>query len=173
MFQMKFGEMREGRMNKIDIVCVGKLKEGYLINAIDEYSKRLRTYCKLTIIEVADEKIQEKMSKKQEDILRKKEGEKILSKVADKAFVIALDIDGQMLGSIEFTRFLEEKANRGYSHIMFIIGGSIGLCDKVLERADYKLSFSKMTFPHQLFRVMLIEQIYRVYKIRSNETYHK
>ncbi len=173
MFQMKFGDVRKFRMNKIDIVCIGKLKETYLINAMDEYSKRLKSYCKLTIIEQADEKIHEKMSKKQEILLKQKEGEKILTKVADNGFVIALDIDGEMLGSVELTRFLEEKANRGHSHIVFIIGGSLGLCDKVLSRANYKLSFSKMTFPHQLFRVMLIEQIYRVYKIRLNETYHK
>ncbi len=160
-------------MKKIDIICVGKLKEKFFQEAINEYSKRLKSYCKFNIIEVSDEKIPDKASFKEELKVKDKEADKILSKIPENAFVIALVIEGKMLSSQELTQLMQTTALNGTSHIVFVIGGSLGLDEKVISRANYKLSFSKMTFPHQLFRIMLIEQIYRAYKIHSNEVYHK
>ncbi len=156
-------------MKKVDIVCVGKLKEKYLEQAISEYSKRLQSYCKLNIIEVSDEKI----PKNESSEVPVKEAVKIMNKIPDTAFVIALVIDGEMLSSEGLTELMQGQALRGNSHFIFVIGGSLGLGEAVINRANYKLSFGKMTFPHQLFRVMLVEQIYRAYKINANETYHK
>lgn len=157
---------------KISIVCVGKVKEKYFVDAIKEYCKRLSRYAEMNIIEVNDEKCPESLSPAEEMQVKIAEGERILSKIKD-GFVIALAIDGKMLKSEELAQFIQDKMVMGISHIYFVIGGSLGLSDEVLKRADYKLSFSKMTFPHQLMRVILLEQIYRAERIMKNEPYHK
>lgn len=158
---------------KITLITVGKIKEKYLEDAIAEYSKRLSRYCKLEIVQVADEKTPDRASEVMEEQIKDKEGEKILSHVKDGAYVIALAIDGRMVSSEELAELIDGLGVRGESHIQFVIGGSLGLSKKVLGRADYKLSFSKMTFPHQLMRVILLEQIYRSYRIINGEPYHK
>ncbi len=141
-----------------EIVCVGKIKEKYLKLGIDEFKKRLSKYCKLDVIELDDEKAPENLSDKEMLMIKDKEGKKILSKVKANSYVIALAIDGKNLSSEELADTMSKLAVRGSSHITFIIGGSLGLSDEVLSRADYKLSFSKMTFPHQLMRLILLEQ---------------
>ena len=158
---------------KISIITVGKIKEKYLKDAIAEYSKRLGKYCKLEIIEVADEKTPDAASETVEDAIRAKEGERIMKYVRDDAYVITLEIAGTQLTSEGLAGKIEQLGIQGKSHITFIIGGSIGLGKQVLARSDYALSFSKMTFPHQLIRVILLEQIYRSYRIISGEPYHK
>lgn len=158
---------------KITLITVGKIKEKYLEDAIAEYSKRLSRYCKLEIVQVADEKTPDRAGEVMEEQIKDKEGEKILSHVKDGAYVIALAIDGRMVSSEELAELIDGLGVRGESHIQFVIGGSLGLSKKVLGRADYKLSFSKMTFPHQLMRVILLEQIYRSYRIINGEPYHK
>ena len=158
---------------KITVIGVGRLKEKYWQAAIDEYSKRLSKYVKLDIIEVPDEKAPENLSAAEEEIVKKNEGESILKNIKDGAYVIALAINGKMLSSEELSEFLNERMVRGAGHIVFVIGGSLGLSPEVLDRADYKLSFSKMTFPHQMMRVILLEQFYRAVKIMKNEPYHK
>ena len=158
---------------KITIVTVGKIKEKYLRDAIAEYTKRLSKYCKLEIVEVADEKTPDKASEGIEKGILQKEGERILKNIAEDAFVITLEIEGEMLDSVEFSKKIEQLGVQGKSHICFVIGGSIGLGDDVLKRSNYALSFSKMTFPHQLMRVILLEQIYRAYRIQMKEPYHK
>ncbi|WP_317312141.1 23S rRNA (pseudouridine(1915)-N(3))-methyltransferase RlmH [Clostridium thermobutyricum] len=157
----------------ITLITVGKLKEKYLKQAIDEYSKRLSRYCKLEIIELNDEKTPDNASEKEEQLIKEKEGKQILSKIKENAFVIAMDLGGKNLTSEEFSKFIEQNGVMGNSNIIFLIGGSLGLSDEVKKRANYKLCFSKMTFPHQLFRVMLLEQIYRGFRIMKNEPYHK
>ena len=157
----------------ITLITVGKLKEKYLNQAIDEYSKRLSRYCKLEIIELNDEKTPDNASEKEEQLIKEKEGKQILSKIKENAFVIAMDLGGKNLTSEEFSKFIEQNGVMGNSNIVFLIGGSLGLSDEVKKRANYKLCFSKMTFPHQLFRVMLLEQIYRGFRIMKNEPYHK
>jgi 23S rRNA (pseudouridine1915-N3)-methyltransferase len=158
---------------KITILCVGKIKEKYFTMAIDEYSKRLNRYCKLEIIEVADEKTIDQAGEAIENQIKKTEGGRILKNIKDGAFVITLAIQGNALTSEELADKIEKLGVGGASHLIFIIGGSLGLSEEVLQRADYKLSFSKMTFPHQLMRVILLEQIYRAYRINLNEPYHK
>ena len=158
---------------RITMVTVGKIKEKYLKDAIAEYSKRLGKYCKLEIIEVADEKTPENASATEEDMIRQKEGERILKYIKEDAYVVALAIDGQMLSSEKLAEKIKLLGIQGTSHIAFIIGGSIGLSQEVLSRAHYQLSFSKMTFPHQLMRVILLEQVYRSYRIITGEPYHK
>ena len=158
---------------KISIVCVGKLKEKYWTMAVDEYSKRLGKYVKLEIIELPDEKAPESMSAAQEEQVKAKEGERILKAIKDDTYVVTLEIEGKQLTSVELAELIEEKKLRGVSHIAFVIGGSLGLSDEVIKKADYHLSFSKMTFPHQLMRVVLLEQIYRAERINKNEPYHK
>lgn len=158
---------------RITVISVGKLKEKYLKDAIAEYSKRLSKYCKLEIIEVADEKTQEHASEVVEEGIRSKEAERILKNVKEDAFVITLEISGKPLTSEELANQIEKLGIQGISHIVFIIGGSIGLGKEVLARSNYALSFSKMTFPHQLMRVILLEQIYRSYRIINGEPYHK
>ena len=158
---------------RINIVCVGKIKEKYLKLGIDEFKKRLSKYCKLEIIELEDEKAPENLSDKEMLIIKEKEGKRILSKIKDNSYVIALAIDGKNLSSEELADTMSKLAVRGNSHITFVIGGSLGLSDEVLKRADYKLSFSKMTFPHQLMRLILLEQVYRAFRINNNEPYHK
>ena len=158
---------------KISIITVGKIKEKYLKDAIDEYSKRLSKYCKLEIIEVADEKTPDNASEVVEDNIRSKEAERILKYVKEDAYVVTLEIDGKQLTSEELANKIEKIGVQGTSHIIFIIGGSIGLGKEVLAKSNYALSFSKMTFPHQLMRVILLEQIYRSYRINNREPYHK
>lgn len=148
----------------IKIVCVGKIKEKYLSLAIAEYLKRLSKYTKVDIVQVADEANAEKALKV--------EGEKIISKIRDDEYVIALDISGEGVSSIDFAKKINNVFN-SYSKLTFVIGGSYGLSSQVKKRSNYLLSFSKMTFPHQMFRVILLEQIYRAYKINNNESYHK
>ena len=158
---------------KITCVTVGKIKEAYFTGAIAEYQKRLSRYCKLEIIELPDEKTPDNASEAQEQQIKEKEGERILKVLEDDAYVIALAIEGKMPDSVELSQKLERLGVQGVSHIMFIIGGSLGLSREVLKRADEKLSFSRMTFPHQLMRVILLEQIYRGYRIMKGEPYHK
>ena len=158
---------------RINIVCVGKIKEKYLKLGIDEFKKRLSKYCKLEIIELEDEKAPENLSDKEMLMIKEKEGKKILSKIKDNSYVIALAIDGKNLSSEELAETINKLGVRGISNITFVIGGSLGLSDEVLSRADYKLSFSKMTFPHQLMRLILLEQVYRAYRIINGEPYHK
>lgn len=158
---------------KVTIVCVGKLKEKYWRDAIAEYSKRLSRYMKLDIIELADEKAPETMSPAQEAEVKDKEGQRILKNVKDDAFVVALAVEGKQLSSEELADFMAKKGVSGVSHMVFIIGGSLGLSPAVMKRADFALSFSKMTFPHQMMRVVLLEQIYRSERIQRNEPYHK
>ena len=159
---------------KISIICVGKIKERYWNMAIEEYLKRLNRYVNIKILEVSDEKLFENMSELDEDIIKKKEGEKILKNIKSKYdFCVLLDINGKNLDSKELANFIEEKTLNSVCHIIFIIGGSLGVSKEVFNRANYCLSFSKMTFTHQMMRVILLEQIYRVFKINKNEPYHK
>ena len=158
---------------KITVITVGKITEKYLKDAIAEYSKRLSRYCKLEILEVADEKTPDGASEIVEENIREKEGERILKLIKEDAYVITLEISGKMLTSEELADRIETLGIQGKSHLVFVIGGSIGLGREVLRRSDYALSFSKMTFPHQLMRVILLEQIYRSYRIINGEPYHK
>ena len=160
-------------MQKIKIVCVGKIKEKFYTMAVDEYVKRLSRYCKLEIVELPDEKTPDNASDTVNDMIKKTEADKILKNIKDDAYVITLEILGKMLDSVEMSKKLDRLAIEGAGEIIFVIGGSLGLHESVSRRADYKLSFSKMTFPHQLKRVILLEQIYRAYRISSNEPYHK
>ena len=158
---------------KVTLLTVGKVKEKFYVQAIEEFSKRLGRYCKLEIVEVADEKTPDNASALMEDQIRQKEGERLMKYIREDAYVIALAIDGKMRSSEELADHLEKLGVGGVSHIQFIIGGSLGLSPQVLGRANERLSFSKMTFPHQLMRVILLEQIYRAFKILNNENYHK
>ena len=158
---------------KISVIAVGKIKEKYLKDAVTEYSKRLSRYCKLEIIEAADEKTPDHASVAVEDTIRAKEGERLLKHIRDDMYVITLEIGGKMLTSEEFAEKIETLGVQGKSSIAFVIGGSNGLGEEVLKRSDFALSFSKMTFPHQLMRVVLLEQVYRGYRIVNGEPYHK
>lgn len=158
---------------KITVITVGKIKEKYLKDAIAEYSKRLSKYCKLEIVEVADEKTPDNASETVWNVIRDKEADRILKYIKDDAYIITLEIGGRMLSSEELAEKIEKLGIQGTSHIIFIIGGSIGLGRSVLEKSDFALSFSKMTFPHQLMRVILLEQVYRSYRIINGEPYHK
>jgi 23S rRNA (pseudouridine1915-N3)-methyltransferase len=157
----------------ISIVSVGKLKEKYLKMGIDEYLKRLNSYAKVEVIEVADEKAPEELSELEMIQVKQKEGERILTKISQDTYVIALAINGKMQSSEELADTLDKLATYGKSKIAFVIGGSLGLSEEVLKRANEKLSFSKMTFPHQLMKLILVEQIYRAFRINRNEPYHK
>lgn len=158
---------------KITIISVGKIKEKYYRDAVAEYEKRLSRYCKLDIIEVEDEKTPDKASIAEEEQIKAREAERILKHIKDDAFLITLEIDGDMCDSTGLAQKLERLGIQGISHIQFVIGGSLGLHNNVYGQADMHLSFSKMTFPHQLMRVILLEQIYRSYRIMNNEPYHK
>lgn len=158
---------------KITILCVGKIKENYLRDGIAEYVKRLSKYAKIQIIEVPDEKIPEHAGAKDEEIIRLKEGKQLLRQKKTDAYTIALAIDGKKLDSVSFADKIMQLGIQGVSHIQFVIGGSLGLSDEMLSGADFKLSFSDMTFPHQLMRLILCEQIYRAYRIIHKEPYHK
>ena len=156
----------------IEILCVGKIKEQYLKDALSEYAKRLQRYCNLKITEVADEKTPDK-GIAEEELVKKKEGERLMRFLREQAYVIVLEIRGAQVDSVAFADALNDLAVQSVSDIQFVIGGSLGLAPAVLERADWKLSFSKMTFPHQLMRVILLEQIYRACRIINHEPYHK
>ena len=157
----------------ISIVTVGKLKEKYLKLGIEEYVKRLNSYAKIDVIEVADEKAPEELSTTEMIQVKNKEGDRILAKIHPDTYVIALAIEGKQKSSEELADTLDKLATYGKSKIAFVIGGSLGLSQDILQRADEKLSFSKMTFPHQLMRLILVEQIYRAYRINRGEPYHK
>lgn len=157
----------------ITVITVGKIKEKYFTMAIDEYAKRLGRYVKLDILEVPDEKTPDGASENEEELIRGKEGERIIKNIRDGSYVITLEIEGKMLDSVELSEKINKIGVSGKGHITFIIGGSLGLSREVKARSDFKLSFSKMTFPHQLMRVVLLEQIYRSYRILNNEPYHK
>ncbi|MCI9066056.1 MAG: 23S rRNA (pseudouridine(1915)-N(3))-methyltransferase RlmH [Lachnospiraceae bacterium] len=158
---------------KITLITVGKIKEKFFRDAADEYGKRLSRYCKLDIREAADEKTPEKASQIQCEQILQKEGERILKLMPEDAFVITLEIEGRRLTSEAFASQIERLGVNGTSHIAFVIGGSIGLHNSIKKRADLAVSFSDMTFPHQLMRVVLLEQIYRAYRIINREPYHK
>ena len=157
----------------ITVLCVGKVKESFMREAIDEYSKRLSRYVKLQIVEVSDEKTPENASEAENSRIISTEGERILSKIKDSDYVCALAINGRMYTSEEFSSYLDLAQIKSKGNLVFIIGGSLGLSQAVLKRANDSISFSKMTFPHQLMRVILLEQIYRAYRIMNKEPYHK
>ena len=158
---------------RITLLTVGRIKERYLEEAIREYAKRLGRYCRLTIAEIPDEKTPDGAGEALERQIKEKEGQRLLARIKDGDFVIALAIEGRMLSSEELAARLERLGVDGVSHIVFVIGGSLGLSEAVLRRADFSLGFSRMTFPHQLMRVVLLEQIYRSFRINAGEPYHK
>ena len=158
---------------KITILAVGKLKEKYWKQAISEYEKRLSAYSKIEIIEVPDEKAPENMSDKEIEQVKEKEGQRLLAKIKPQATVITLEIQGKVLSSEGLAEEMQRRMTQGQSDFVFVIGGSNGLHEDVLQRSNYALSFSKMTFPHQMMRVVLIEQVYRAFKIMRGEAYHK
>ena len=157
----------------IRILYVGKIREKAFQGAIDEYAKRLSRYCRLSFFSVADEKTPDGASVVMEDSIRAKEGERLLSLIRERDYVIALDLKGEALDSPSLAARLDELSVRGHSSLAFVIGGSLGLSGRVLDRADWRLSFSKLTFPHQLMQVILLEQIYRCFRIIKGEPYHK
>lgn len=172
MFQKKLAEQGEKAMN-IHLITVGKLKEKYLQLGVSEFEKRLQTYCKLKVDEVRDEQAPMQLSEKELLQVKQKEGQRILQKVKPTEYVIALDIQGVSWTSEQLAQEMDKLSTSGKSSIAFIIGGSNGLSDEVLQRANQKLSFSKMTFPHQLMKLILLEQVYRAFKIQRGEPYHK
>lgn len=158
---------------KITVISVGKIKEKYFSDAIKEYSKRLSKYCKLYEETIPDERADDNFSSSEIEQVKIKEGQKILNRIPQNSYIIVLDIKGIHINSEEFAKKIDTLSVNGVSNITFIIGGSNGLWEEVISRADFLLSFSNMTFPHQLFKVILFEQIYRAFKINTNETYHK
>ena len=156
----------------VRIVCVGKLKEKYFEDACAEFIKRLSRFCTLDVVEVADEKAPESLHPADEDLVREKEGRRILKAIGQKDFVVALAIDGRQMTSEQFSAYLSEKEAEARP-LTFVIGGSLGLSPEVYARANAKISFSKMTFPHRIARLLLLEQLYRGFKILHNEAYHK
>jgi 23S rRNA (pseudouridine1915-N3)-methyltransferase len=160
-------------MLHIQVVCVGKMKEKYWVDACAEYAKRLTAYCKLTTIEVADEKAPDHCTEHEMNLIKDKEGQRILAALRSDDFVVALAIQGQSWSSEQLANQIEDWVTYGKSRIVFVIGGSLGLANGVLERADVKLSFSKMTFPHQMVRVFLLEQVYRAFRIIRGHAYHR
>ena len=157
----------------ITLITVGRIKEKYYRDAVEEYTKRLSRYCRLDIVEVADEKTPDGASEALETQIKQKEAERIFKHIREDTYCIALAIEGEKRDSMNFARHIEKLGVSGKSSITFVMGGSLGLHDSILEKADEKLSFSDMTFPHQLMRVILLEQIYRAYRIINNEPYHK
>ena len=157
----------------ITVICVGKIKEKFYREAVCEYSKRLSKFCKLNIIEVDDEEAGQNLSEASENLIKEKEGERILKKIPSSAYVITLEIEGKKYDSLSFSKNIENLCIKGCSNICFIIGGSLGLSHSVKKISNEKLSFSDMTFPHQLMRVILSEQIYRAFRIMRGEPYHK
>ena len=158
---------------KIQIICIGKLKEKYWTEAVAEYSKRLQRFCTLEIVEMKEARLPDKASAADEENVKLEEGRSILKQISDSTYVITLEVLGKAFSSEELAGKIEDLAGMGRSDIAFVIGGSLGLSAEVSRRADFKLSFSRMTFPHQMMRVILLEQIYRSFKINRNETYHK
>ena len=158
---------------KITIICVGKIKEKFYTDAINEYRKRLSSYCRLDIIQVDDEKTQKNASGTEMDVVKRKEAKRVLKQIKEDDYVITLEIRGTELDSLQLAEKIKQLEVHGTRNLVFIIGGSLGLHASVSSRADFKLSFSKMTFPHQLMRVILLEQIYRSYRIICGEPYHK
>lgn len=157
----------------INVICVGNLKEKYWVDACAEYQKRLKRFCTFNVIELKESKLPKNASQADEQTVIEKEGESILAKIGKDDYVIAMEIEGKQIDSVQLSKKIETVTLQGKSTIDFIIGGSLGLSNAVKSRADYGLSFSKMTFPHQLARVMLLEQVYRAFMISSNATYHK
>lgn len=158
---------------KVTVIAVGKIKEKYLKDAIAEYSKRLGKYCKLEIIETVDEKTPDNASEAEEELIRTKEAQRILKHIRPDAYVVTLEIEGEQMASEQFAEKIRRLGVQGISHVVFVIGGSIGLGREVRARSDLTLSFSKMTFPHQLMRAILLEQVYRGFRIINGEPYHK
>lgn len=157
----------------ITVICIGKLKEKYWTAAIDEYSKRLKGYCSLDIIELKEARLPDKAGLAEELAVKEAEGEEILKRIKDNQYVITLEVKGKMLSSEKLAEKVESLGIDGHSNVVFVIGGSLGLSAAVSKRANFKLSFSEMTFPHQMMRVILLEQVYRAFKIIRNEAYHK
>ena len=157
----------------ITVICIGKLKEKYWTAAIDEYSKRLKGYCSLDIIELKEARLPDKAGPAEELAVKEAEGEEILKKIKDNQYVITLEVKGKMLSSEKLAEKMGTLAIDGQSNVVFVIGGSLGLSAAVSKRANFKLSFSELSFPHQLMRVILLEQVYRAFKINRNEAYHK
>jgi 23S rRNA (pseudouridine1915-N3)-methyltransferase len=157
----------------ISIIAVGKVKEKYLTQGIEEFLKRLTSYAKVTIIEIKEEQAPENLSTSEMEQVKQREGERILASIKADTTVVALAIEGKNLSSEELAKLLDDYATYGKSNVAFVIGGSLGLADTVLKRADMKLSFSRMTFPHQLMRLILVEQVYRAFRINRGEPYHK
>ncbi len=157
----------------INLIVVGRVREKYINEGINEFKKRLSSYCDLKIIEVADEPAPDNLSKREEELVKNKEGEKILKRIPKNTYIIPLVIEGRQLKSEGLAEKIENLGIDGFSDITFIIGGSIGISDEIIKMANFKLSFSKMTFPHQLMRLILLEQIYRSFRIIRNEPYHK
>ncbi|MDA3812106.1 MAG: 23S rRNA (pseudouridine(1915)-N(3))-methyltransferase RlmH [Spirochaetaceae bacterium] len=158
---------------KITVISIGKLKEKYLKSGMDEYIKRLSRYCVIEQIELSDEKCPESLSPAEKEMIKDVEGKKILSRLKPGTYIISLEIDGKMLSSEALSSFIEKVTISGKNHITFLIGGSLGLSDEVKNKSDFSLSFSKMTFPHQMMKLILLEQIYRSFRILKNEPYHK
>lgn len=159
-------------MLSINIICIGKIKEKFFKDSIDEYSKRLTKYCKLNILELPDEKIPDKINSNIENEIKSKECNNIINHIKKDSYIICLDLNGKEFSSEEFSKNIENISMQS-SNITFIIGGSLGLNEKILNLANQKICFSKLTFPHQLIRVFLLEQIFRAFKISNNETYHR
>ncbi|MBR5316129.1 MAG: 23S rRNA (pseudouridine(1915)-N(3))-methyltransferase RlmH [Firmicutes bacterium] len=157
----------------ITVICIGKLKEKYWTAAIDEYSKRLKGYCNLDIVELKESRLPDKAGPAEELAVKEAEGEEILKRIKDNQYVITLEVKGKMLSSEKLAEKVETLGIDGHSNVVFVIGGSLGLSAAVSKRANFKLSFSEMTFPHQMMRVILLEQVYRAFKIIRNEAYHK
>ena len=158
---------------KIDILAVGRIKEAFMREGVSEYLKRLSRYCDIQVIEVADEKTPDAPTEREKEVILQKEGERLLKKLPENAWVVALAIDGRKYSSEGLAEHIQELMVGGRSHLVFVIGGSLGLHRDILKRADERLSFSDMTFPHQLMRLILAEQLYRTFRISRNEPYHK
>lgn len=158
---------------RITVICIGKLKEKYWSDAVAEYSKRLKRFCNLEIVELKESRLPENASPADEEKVKLEEGRSILKNIKDSTYVITLEIQGKQLSSEELAKKMDQLAGTGKSDVALVIGGSLGLSEEVSRRSDFKLSFSKMTFPHQMMRVVLLEQVYRAFKINANEAYHK
>ena len=157
----------------IQIICIGKLKEKYWTDAVGEYMKRLSRYASVEIVELKESRLPDKAGPAEEEKVKLEEGREILKSIKDGTYVVTLEIQGKQLSSEELAAKIEGLGLEGKSDVAFVIGGSLGLSQEVSQRADFKLSFSKMTFPHQMMRVVLLEQIYRSFKIMRHEAYHK
>lgn len=157
----------------ISVICIGKLKEKYWVQAVAEYSKRLSGYCNLDIIELKEARLPDRAGPAEEQAVKEAEGAEILKRIKDNVYVITLEVKGKELSSEKLAEKIEDLGLKGHSNIAFVIGGSLGLSEAVSKRSDFRLSFSQMTFPHQMMRVILLEQVYRSFKIIRHETYHK